>query len=161
MTVFNSHKIFQGIEDFQTSGNVLVDNGGKIVFTNGCFDIFHVGHVNCLESSKGAGDILIVGLNDDDSVRRLKGSERPINSWMDRAAILAALSCVDVVIGFSEDTPLELIRTLRPSVITKGGDYSMGEMIGKDFVESYGGEIIIFPHVEGRSSTGIIQKLKK
>lgn len=130
----------------------------KIVFTNGCFDILHHGHFRTLEESKALGDILIVGLNSDDSVRRLKGEERPINDWKQRAAQLENLEYVDYVIRFSEDTPLELISALRPHVITKGGDYKVDEMIGKDIVMSYGGKIIILPFHEGYSTTSIIEK---
>ena len=109
---------------------------GQLVFTNGCFDILHVGHVRYLDAAKKLGDVLIVGLNSDRSVRQLKGLTRPLNTWVDRAAVLAALSAVDLVIGFDDDTPLELIKKLRPDVITKGGDYKKEEMIGGAYVES-------------------------
>lgn len=128
----------------------------KVVFTNGCFDILHKGHISCLENSKALGDILIVGLNSDDSVRRLKGDERPINSWVDRALVLSRLRCIDYVVGFDEDTPIDLIQSLKPDVITKGGDYKDSEMIGSDFVKSYGGEVVILPYIDGYSTTKII-----
>jgi len=131
---------------------------GKVIFTNGCFDILHVGHVTYLEQAKGLGDTLVVGLNSDNSVKQLKGDRRPINSWQDRATVLSALSSVDLVIGFDEETPLQLIQSLRPDVITKGGDYKIEEMIGKSVVESYGGEVIILPYVQGYSTTEILDR---
>lgn len=132
---------------------------GQLVFTNGCFDILHVGHVRYLDAAKKLGDVLIVGLNSDRSVRQLKGLTRPLNTWVDRAAVLAALSAVDLVIGFDDDTPLELIKKLRPDVITKGGDYKKEEMIGGAYVESYGGQIVILPFEEGYSTTELIKKI--
>ena len=133
---------------------------GRVVLTNGCFDILHAGHVRYLHAAKGLGDILIVGLNTDSSVRLLKGITRPLNTWTDRATVLAALSSVDVVIGFEEETPLELIKRIRPAVITKGGDYALEEMIGKDFVESYGGKVIVLPYDEGYSTTELVKKIR-
>lgn len=130
----------------------------RIVFTNGCFDILHAGHISCLEASKELGDILVVGLNTDDSVKRLKGNERPINAWADRALVLSRLRCVDYVIGFDEDTPIDLIKALKPNIITKGGDYRASEMIGSSFVKSYGGEVVILPYVNGNSTTDIVKK---
>lgn len=133
---------------------------GRIVFTNGCFDILHAGHVRYLSQAKDLGDVLIVGLNTDDSVKRLKGADRPINKWLDRATVLSALSAVDFVIGFDEETPIELIKKIRPSVITKGGDYKIEEMIGKGYVESYGGKVIILPYLAGHATTDLIRKIK-
>lgn len=133
-------------------------DGNKVVFTNGCFDILHPGHYQTLERSKALGDILIVGLNTDDSVRRLKGASRPINNWQVRAEALSALEVVDVIVGFAEDTPLELIKALRPAFITKGGDYTIDEMIGSDIVLSYGGEVVILPFLEGYSTTDILHQ---
>ena len=133
---------------------------GRIVFTNGCFDILHAGHVRYLSQAKDLGDVLIVGLNTDDSVKRLKGADRPINKWLDRATVLSALSAVDFVIGFDEETPIELIKKIRPSVITKGGDYKIEEMIGKGYVESYGGKVIILPYLAGHATMDLIRKIK-
>lgn len=133
----------------------------KVVFTNGCFDILHAGHITNLEESKELGDILIIGLNSDNSVRRLKGNDRPINSWMDRAMVLSRLRSVDYVIGFDEDTPIDLIKDLKPNVITKGGDYKESEMIGGSFVKSYGGEVIILPYLDGYSTTDILKNQKQ
>lgn len=133
---------------------------GKIVFTNGCFDVLHFGHVRYLLEAKELGDVLVVGLNSDDSVRRLKGPARPINGEKERAFVLASLACVDFVVLFDEDTPEELIKTVRPDVLVKGGDYSLDQIVGADFVQQNGGEVTTIPFVEGYSSTCIIEKLK-
>lgn len=133
----------------------------KIVFTNGCFDILHAGHVKNLEAAKSHGDILIVGLNSDASVKMLKGPKRPINSWKDRATVLSSLRCVDVLIGFEEQTPINLIRHIRPDVICKGGDYKPSEMIGSEYVASYGGSVLILPYHKGYSTTEIIQEMSQ
>jgi D-beta-D-heptose 7-phosphate kinase/D-beta-D-heptose 1-phosphate adenosyltransferase len=133
--------------------------GRKVVFTNGCFDILHAGHVHCLERAKSFGDRLVVGLNSDDSVRRLKGKKRPVMNQSDRAAILSALECVDLVVAFDEDTPLELIRALKPAVLVKGGDYSPQDVVGRDMVEEWGGRVEIVPVLDGKSTTGILRLL--
>lgn len=135
----------------------LKERGKKIVFTNGCFDILHLGHVKYLEKAKSFGDVLIVGVNADASVKRLKGAERPINSEYDRAYLLASLSAVDFVVIFEEDTPYNLIEEIRPSILVKGGDYEGKEVVGSDLVE----EVRLVTFVEGKSSTNIINKLKK
>ena len=132
----------------------------KIVFTNGCFDVLHFGHVHYLMEANALGDILVVGLNSDDSVRRLKGPSRPINGEKERAFVLAALSCVDYVVVFEEDTPKELIETVRPDVLVKGGDYALDQIVGADFVTRNGGTVTTLPFVEGFSSTRIIEQLK-
>ncbi|MBP5496725.1 MAG: D-glycero-beta-D-manno-heptose 1-phosphate adenylyltransferase [Bacteroidales bacterium] len=132
----------------------------KIVFTNGCFDVLHFGHVHYLLQAKALGDILVVGLNSDDSVRRLKGPSRPINGEKERAFVLAALSCIDYVIVFEEDTPKKLIETVRPDVLVKGGDYALDQIVGADFVTRNGGTVTTLPFVEGFSSTRIIEQLK-
>jgi rfaE bifunctional protein nucleotidyltransferase chain/domain len=132
----------------------------KIVFTNGCFDVLHFGHVHYLLQAKELGDILVVGLNSDDSVRRLKGPSRPINGEKERAFVLAALTCVDYVVVFEEDTPKELIETVRPDVLVKGGDYALDQIVGADFVTQNGGSVTTLPFVEGFSSTRIIEQLK-
>jgi rfaE bifunctional protein nucleotidyltransferase chain/domain len=132
----------------------------KIVFTNGCFDVLHFGHVHYLLQAKELGDILVVGLNSDDSVRRLKGPSRPINGEKERAFVLAALTCVDYVVVFEEDTPKELIETVRPNVLVKGGDYALDQIVGADFVTQNGGSVTTLPFVEGFSSTRIIEQLK-
>jgi D-beta-D-heptose 7-phosphate kinase/D-beta-D-heptose 1-phosphate adenosyltransferase len=135
-------------------------HGQKIVFTNGCFDVLHYGHVHYLLQAKALGDILVIGLNSDDSVRRLKGPTRPINGENERAFVLAALVCVDYVTLFEEDTPEELIKVLRPDVLVKGGDYTLDNIVGADFVTQNGGTVTTIPFVEGFSSTRIIEKLK-
>lgn len=129
---------------------------GRIVFTNGCFDIIHRGHIELISAAKRLGDHLIIGLNSDTSVGKLKGVNRPVNKWADRASVLSALRAVDAIIKFEEETPIRLIKSLKPDIITKGGDYTMEQMIGKDFVESYGGQVIILPFVEGLSSSRVI-----
>ena len=132
----------------------------KIVFTNGCFDVLHFGHVHYLLEARKLGDILVIGLNSDDSVRRLKGPSRPINSEKERAFVLAALACVDYVTLFEEDTPEELIKVVKPDVLVKGGDYALDQIVGADFVKANGGRVTTIPFVEGFSSTQIIEQLK-
>ncbi len=132
--------------------------GQKVVFTNGCFDLLHVGHVRLLRQAAALGDYLIVGLNSDESVRRLKGPSRPLNNEDARAELLAALECVDTVTVFSEDTPLELIDRILPDVLVKGGDYRPEEVVGKAEVEAAGGRLVLIPLVEGHSTTGLVHR---
>jgi D-beta-D-heptose 7-phosphate kinase/D-beta-D-heptose 1-phosphate adenosyltransferase len=134
--------------------------GERLVFTNGCFDLLHVGHIQYLQYARSLGDRLIVGLNDDASVRQLKGAERPLIPQDERARILAALACVDYVTIFSEPTPLALIQRVRPDVLVKGGDYTPEAVVGKDVVEAYGGTVQIAPYVPGVSTTAIMDKAK-
>lgn len=131
----------------------------RIVFTNGCFDLLHVGHLRYLEKAKALGDILVVGVNEDSSVQRLKGSERPILPLVERMEILSGLECVDYIISFYEDTPLELISFLKPHVLVKGGDWTKDTTVGKEVVEGLGGEVVILPFVEGNSTTNIIETI--
>ena len=140
--------------------NALKLHQQKIVFTNGCFDVLHFGHVHYLLEARKLGDILVVGLNSDDSVRRLKGPARPINGEKERAFVLAALGCVDYVVLFEEDTPENLIKAVRPDVMVKGGDYALDQIVGADFVRQNGGSVTTIPFVEGYSSTYIIEQLK-
>lgn len=133
----------------------------KIVFTNGCFDVVHFGHVKYLAKARDLGDLLVIGLNSDLSVKRLKGENRPINSQNERAFLLAAFSFVDYVTIFDEDTPEELIREVRPDVLVKGGDYSLDKIVGADFVLANGGTVTTIPFVDGFSSTSIINELNK
>jgi D-beta-D-heptose 7-phosphate kinase / D-beta-D-heptose 1-phosphate adenosyltransferase len=133
--------------------------GKKIVFTNGCFDLLHPGHINLLHQAKAFGDRLIIGLNTDASVKRLKGDSRPILSEQDRAAILNALDCVDLVVLFDEDTPLSLISNLRPDILVKGADYKPDQVVGRDVVESYGGQVRLVQLLEGYSTTEIAKKV--
>ena len=130
----------------------------RVVFTNGVFDILHAGHVTYLEEARALGDVLVVGLNSDESVRRLKGPSRPINTQEDRALVLSALRCVDHVIVFDDDTPLAVITALIPDVLVKGGDYTRDTVVGADVVEQHGGSVVIIPLLEGRSTTSIIAR---
>jgi len=133
---------------------------GTLVFTNGVFDLLHPGHVDVIAQARDEGDALIVGLNSDASVRRLKGPERPVRSEAERAYVLAALADVDAVVAFGEDTPLELIRHLRPNVLVKGGDYEPATVVGRADVESWGGRVVIVPLRAGQSTTSIIEKMR-
>jgi len=133
--------------------------GKKIVFTNGVFDILHRGHVDYLAKAKSFGDILVVGLNSDASVRRLKGKSRPVQKQADRATILLALRSVDYVVIFGEDTPDRLIRQVKPHVLVKGADYKVSEIVGAEFVMSYGGTVRRVRLSKGRSTSGILRKL--
>ena len=135
------------------------DKGRRIVFTNGCFDLLHAGHVQYLQKARRLGDLLVLGLNSDASVRRLKGPKRPLINESERAHILAALDCIDYVCIFDEDTPLELIKAVKPHILVKGGDYSPEGVVGKEIVESYGGRVEIIRFVEGKSTTNIIEKV--
>ena len=141
--------------------DTVVKNSGrkKIVFTNGCFDILHSGHISYLRQAAVLGDMLIIGVNSDASVRRLKGEGRPIVNEEDRMALLASLEFVDYVIMFDEDTPLELIRRINPHILVKGGDYAPDEVVGKKEVEGHGGEVMIIPLTGGKSTTGLISKI--
>lgn len=134
--------------------------GKKIIFTNGCFDLLHVGHIRYLDQAKTFGDILIVGINSDASVQRLKGPTRPIQNENDRAEILASLKAVDHTVLFNEETPLELIKKIKPDILVKGGDWKIQQIVGWDFVQSYGGQVESLQFVEGRSTTQIIEKSK-
>ena len=127
--------------------NALKLHQQKVVFTNGCFDVLHFGHVHYLLEAKKLGDILVVGLNSDDSVRRLKGPTRPINGEKERAFVLAALSCVDYIVMFEEDTPENLIKAVRPDVLVKGGDYALDQIVGADFVRQNGGTVTTIPFI--------------
>lgn len=132
----------------------------RVVFTNGCFDLLHRGHVEYLHAARAMGDVLIVGLNTDVSVRRLKGPERPLNIEDDRAMVVAGLAAVDAVVLFGEDTPHALISTLLPDVLVKGGDYRRDEIVGADEVERAGGRVEIVPLVPGRSTTSLVQRMR-
>ncbi len=133
----------------------------KIVFTNGCFDILHSGHVQYLNEAKSLGDILVVGMNSDRSVKELKGPLRPINNENDRKFVLENLKAVDFVEIFDQSTPLELIQEISPDVLVKGGDWKVDQIVGSDFVLSHGGEVKSLLFREGRSTTGIIDKIKE
>ena len=141
--------------------NVWRAMGKQIVFTNGCFDILHHGHLDLLAKAAGLGNVLIVGVNTDRSVQRLKGKDRPVTNEQDRLFQLASLLCVDGVTLFDEDTPEALIRLVRPDVLVKGGDYTIDKIVGAEFVQSNGGKVEIIPFVQGYSTTSIIDRIKR
>lgn len=134
--------------------------GRRVVFTNGVFDVLHPGHVRYLQQARALGDVLIVGLNADASVRRNKGPRRPINDQDERAEILAALACVDAVVIFAEDTPAEIVKAIEPDVLVKGADWAEDAIVGRDTVEAGGGRVVRVPVEQGFSTTGIIEKVK-
>lgn len=133
--------------------------GKRIVFTNGCFDILHIGHIRYLNAARRMGDVLVVGLNSDASVKRIKGKTRPINTQADRAEVLSALSFVDYVVIFGQDTPDSIIEKIRPDVLVKGGDWKVRDIAGSAFVKSYGGSVRSIPFVKGYSTTSLIKKM--
>jgi len=147
----NLRKIIEGLKK----------EGKRIVFTNGCFDLLHAGHVRYLEAAKALGNVLIIGINSDPSVRGLKGPLRPILPLEERAEILSGLGCVDYVTVFDEPTPLELITLIQPHVLVKGGDWTREDVVGRDVVEGSGGEVVILPFVPGSSTTNIIETILK
>jgi D-beta-D-heptose 7-phosphate kinase/D-beta-D-heptose 1-phosphate adenosyltransferase len=155
-----SHKV----ADWEAASRWVQDLQGQgklAVFTNGCFDLLHVGHVHYLEEARSLGDGLIVGVNTDASVARLmKGPGRPLNPEGDRARVLAALSCVDRVVLFAEDTPLALITLLAPDILVKGGDYQLDEIVGREVVLARGGRVVALPFLPGYSTTGLIERLR-
>ncbi len=132
---------------------------GKLVFTNGCFDLLHVGHIRYLQEAKKQGDYLMIGLNSDKSVKKIKGKDRPIIPEKERAEVLAALQSVDFIILFNAETPYELIRAVKPHVLVKGGDWKSGDIVGKDIVEADGGKVLSLSYIEGRSTTDIIDRI--
>lgn len=134
--------------------------GKKIVFTNGCFDLLHVGHVRYLNEARKLGGALIVGVNSDASVKRLKGPTRPVQNEQDRAEILFALKAVDHSVIFTEDTPENLIKAVRPDILVKGGDWSIDKIVGASFVQSYGGQVCSLTFIEGKSTTKLIEKAR-
>jgi D-beta-D-heptose 7-phosphate kinase / D-beta-D-heptose 1-phosphate adenosyltransferase len=133
--------------------------GKKIVFTNGCFDLIHLGHVKYFQFAKAQGDLLVVGVNTDAGIRQLKGPSRPIINQDDRLGVLEELSSIDYVVPFDEPTPIELITAVRPDVLVKGADYQKENVVGWDFVEGYGGRLALAPLVDGRSTSGVIQRI--
>ena len=138
----------------------LRKKGKKIAFTNGCFDILHVGHVRYLREAKKTADVLVLALNSDSSVRSLKGKERPLVPEKERAEIIAALEFIDFVIIFNELTPLELINYLKPDILIKGGDWAEEAVVGREEIKAWGGRVTIIPEVEGKSTTNIVEKIK-
>jgi D-beta-D-heptose 7-phosphate kinase/D-beta-D-heptose 1-phosphate adenosyltransferase len=135
-------------------------SGRRIVFTNGVFDLLHPGHVRYLQAARAHGDVLVVGLNSDASVRRNKGPERPINPEHERAEVLAALACVDAVSIFDDDTPADIIRRVQPDILVKGSDWPADQIVGRDTVEARGGQVILEPVEQGYSTTAIVEKVR-
>jgi len=156
-----NNKIFYSFSDFEKLLNFYRFKEFKIVFTNGCFDIMHLGHVDYLSKSADLGDKLIIGLNSDSSVRKIKGEERPITDIKSRSTLLASLSFVDTVIIFEEETPEKLINFITPDILVKGNDYNTSEIIGAEYVLSKGGEVKTIDLVKGYSTSCIIEKIKK
>lgn len=149
------------VQELRPLLEILRAAGKKIVFTNGCFDIIHTGHTRYLAIARSFGDILVVAVNSDASVRTIKGDKRPINSQAERAETLAALESVDFVTIFDEPDPHKVISGLQPDVLVKGGDWPIEKIIGRDIVEARGGKVVNVPYVEGASTTGIIEKILK
>ena len=139
----------------------LKQKGKRIVFTNGCFDILHYGHVKYLQDARSKGDYLVVAVNSDSSVKKIKAKNRPVIAQGDRLKTVAALASVDFVVLFNEDNPLRLIKTLKPDILIKGADWSKQKIIGADFVESYGGKVLTVKLVKGRSTSAIIEKIAR
>lgn len=152
--IVNLDKLLGIVEKLKEAGKV-------IVFTNGCFDILHPGHVSYLEKAKKLGDVLILGLNSDSSIKRIKGDKRPILSETERATLLSYLEMVDYISIFTEDTPYNLINHIKPHILVKGGDWSVENIVGKDIVEKYGGKVVNIPYIEGKSTTSIIERILK
>ena len=155
-------KIQDKIVNWEDALIIVVDWKGqqeKLVFTNGCFDLLHPGHIAYLEQAAALGDMLVVAVNDDDSVRRLKGDARPVNAIADRMAVLVGLAAVDYVLPFSEDTPAKLIEALAPDVLVKGGDYIVEEIAGHESVMARGGEVVVLDFLEGHSTSSLIDRL--
>ena len=154
MGIWTKTEAIKIIEQLQTDGK-------RVVFTNGCFDIIHMGHTTYLKAARNMGDFLIIGLNSDKSTKQLKGPERPINPQRKRGEALLALDYVDAVVIFSEETPLKLISKLKPHVLVKGGDYNKNEIAGKEEVEASGGQVIVLPFLAGYSTTKILEKMRE
>lgn len=152
--IVDSVTLLERIKEFRKEGK-------KIVFTNGCFDLLHIGHITYLNGACALGDLLVVGVNTDSSVHRLKGENRPIIPQEERSHVIAALECVDYVVLFDEDTPLNLIERIHPDVLVKGSDYTREQVVGHDIVESYGGTIALLPIVNSTSTTDIINRIKE
>jgi rfaE bifunctional protein nucleotidyltransferase chain/domain len=154
----------QKIRERKTLLRIIKDlkaKGKRIVFTNGCFDLLHIGHIRYLEEAKALGDVLVVGVNSDSSVRKLKGSKRPVLPEEERTEILSGLGCVDYITIFDERDPLKLITSLHPDVLVKGGDWTKDQIVGSEVVERSGGEVVILPFVQGASTSNLINIILK
>ncbi len=150
-----------GIKEIKGIRQVLKDEEKRVVFTNGCFDIIHRGHIEYLKEAKSFGDVLIIGVNSDVSMQKIKGAERPIIPLEDRLYILSHVTFVDFLIPFDEETPEYVIREVLPDVLVKGGDYTEKEILGADLVKAHGGKVKIVPYIEGKSSSAIIEQIVK
>lgn len=147
------------LETLKKNIDMLRENGKIIAFTNGCFDILHVGHVRYLKEAKSTADVLVLGLNSDVSVREIKGEKRPLVGEDERAEVLAALECVDFITIFSEPTPLALINLIKPDILIKGGDWPEEKIVGRDEVRKWGGRVVVIAEVKGKSTTNIVDKI--
>lgn len=161
MTKFNIKSKIIPKSKLEDQINSIRNEQKSIAFTNGCFDILHYGHIMLFQKAAEYCDILIVGLNSDTSIKMIKGSDRPVNKEDERSIILASLTMIDYVVLFSEPDPLKVIKIIKPDVLIKGGDWVKSKIIGANFVEGYGGSIITVPYIEGFSTTGLINRLKK
>lgn len=159
LTHRDSHTKIKSLDALLPLMETEKSRGKRIVFTNGCFDLLHAGHVKYLQKARNLGDLLVLGLNSDASVRRLKGAKRPLIDQEERAHLLAALDCIDYVVVFDEDTPLELITAIKPYILAKGGDYALEDVVGKSVVESYGGRVELITFVDGKSTSNIIERV--
>lgn len=156
----NSKDKILSLSDLQEQVQAWRNQGQKIVFTNGCFDILHLGHVDYLEKARQLGDKLVLGLNTDASINRIKGPSRPLQDEMSRARVMASLLFVDAVVFFDEDTPLELIKAVQPDILVKGDDYTIENIVGQDVVTARGGEVKTIPLVKGYSTTNVVKKIE-
>ncbi len=154
------HKIYHDLSNLVQRLNELRTQGKSVVFTNGCFDILHSGHVQYLEEAAALADVLVLGVNDDASVKALKGEKRPVNQLEDRMLVLAGLACLDFVIPFGEETPLKLIKAIQPNVLVKGGDYTIETIVGAGEVIAAGGKVKVLSFKDGISTSSIIAKLE-
>ena len=159
-TVSGADPVVSGIGELRAKLAAHRALGRRIVLTNGCFDLLHAGHVACLRGARALGDVLVVGVNSDAGVRRRKGPGRPLNPLPDRMAVLAALCCVDHLIAFGADTPAELLLQVRPEVYVKGGDYRAESLPEAALVRELGGEVVVLPYLEGRSTSGLLRRLR-
>lgn len=161
MKTNSSFKVINNLIELETIVGQIRGENQRIVFTNGCFDILHAGHVDYLEKAAKLGDVLILGINDDDSVKRLKGESRPIHSLSNRIKVMSALEAIDFVVAFSEDTPIELIKLINPDTLVKGGDYTIDNIVGAKHVLEQGGEVKTIDFVINTSTTKIIKTVQK
>lgn len=151
--IINRQKLLSLIQKLKTEGK-------SIIFTNGCFDILHSGHIDYLKKTKELGNILIIGINSDESVKKIKQQNRPINKLLDRMIVLNSIKYVDYVVPFNEETPENLIKIIKPDVLTKGGDWNKKDVVGSAFVKSYGGRTVIIPYIKGKSTTNTIKRIR-